>query len=160
MYIFFKVWTTNDAVPEDIKLLALGPHVDAKRFKGYIFNGFRFRIKEVDMRRKIQNSGVMLSASVTSFASRKDNNPVVGDMNFYGEFTDIIEIHYSNSMKYVLFKCNWVDNRVGIVKDVFKFTLVNFKHTLYRENKVSDEPFILATQAEQVWYVPDPIDIN
>lgn len=77
--------------------------MDAKRFKGYMINGFRFRIKKVDFCRKSQNSGVMLSASVTSFASRKDNNPVTGDMNFYGELIDIIEIRYSNSLKFTLF---------------------------------------------------------
>lgn len=143
-----------------MKLLALGPYMDARRFKGYLINGFRFRIKEVHLRRKSQNSGVMLSASVTSFASRKDNNLVTGDMNFYGELTNIIEIRYSNSVKYTLFKCNWVDHRTGIVKDPFKFTLVNFKHVLYKENRVSDEPFIIATQAEQVWYVQDPIETD
>lgn len=107
--------------------------MDARRFKGYLINGFRYRIKEVDLRRKSQNSGVMLSASVTSFASRKDNNHVTGDMTFYGELTDIIEIRYNNSLKYTLFRCNWVDSHTEVVKDPFKFTLVNFKHALYKE---------------------------
>lgn len=80
--------------------------MDAKRFKGYIINGFRFRIKEVDLRRKSQNSGVMLNASVPCFASRKDNSPVVGDVNFYGVLTDVIEIRYNNVMKHVMFKCD------------------------------------------------------
>ena len=43
-------------------------------------------------------------------------------------------------------------------QDEFKFTLVNFNHLLYRENRAVDEPFILASQAEQVWYVQDPLE--
>lgn len=27
-----------------------------------------------------------------------------------------------------------------------------------KKNRVSDEPFILATQAQQVWYVQDPLE--
>lgn len=27
---------------------------------------------------------------------------------------------------------------------------------LYREDRPTNEPFILASQAEQVWYIPDP----
>ena len=29
---------------------------------------------------------------------------------------------------------------------------------LYRKNRAVDEPFILASQAEQVWYVKDPLE--
>ncbi|XP_074377068.1 uncharacterized protein LOC141718588 [Apium graveolens] len=154
------VCTTKDVIPDDVKVLSLGPHMDARRFKGYLINGFPYRIKEVDARRNSQNSGVMLSASVTSFASRKDNNPVTGDMNFYGKLNDIIEIRYSNSLKYTLFKCNWVDQHTGVMKDPFKFILVNHKNMMYKEIQINDEPFVLATQAEQVWFIQDPIDTD
>ena len=43
-------------------------------------------------------------------------------------------------------------------QDEFKFTLINFNHLLYRENRVVDEPFILSTQAGQVWYVQDSLE--
>ena len=36
--------------------------------------------------------------------------------------------------------------------------LVNFNHLLYRKNRAVDEPFILASQAEQVRYVQDPLE--
>ena len=58
----------------------------------------------------------------------------------------------------MLFKCDWVDNRTGKKEDEYKFTLVNFNHPLYPNNRETDEPFILASQAEQVWYVQDPIE--
>lgn len=57
-----------------------------------------------------------------------------------------------------MFKCDWIDNIHGKKEDAFKFTLVNFNHLLYREDQATNEPYILASQAEQVWYVRDPID--
>jgi hypothetical protein len=42
--------------------------------------------------------------------------------------------------------------------DQFGITSVNIKHLFNTGEKVSDEPFILASQAVQVYYVPDPID--
>lgn len=85
--------------------------MDARRFKGYLVNGFRFRIKKVDLHRRSQDSGVMLSTNITSFASHKDKNPVMSDMNFYGELTDIPSLRYSNLLRYTLFRCNWMDGR-------------------------------------------------
>ncbi|KAL6134408.1 hypothetical protein ACLB2K_066639 [Fragaria x ananassa] len=40
--------------------------------------------------------------------------------------------------------------------DRFKFPLVNFKRLLYKNDRIGDEPFILASQAHQVWNAPDP----
>jgi len=37
-------------------------------------------------------------------------------------------------------------------------TSVNFKHLFNTGEKISDEPFILASQAIQVYYVPEAID--
>ncbi|XP_012828024.1 PREDICTED: uncharacterized protein LOC105949285 [Erythranthe guttata] len=61
---------------------------------------------------------------------------------------------------YVINGFSWVDNNAGVREDEFKFTLVNFNHLLYKHNRISDEPFVLASQAQQVWYAQDPIDIN
>jgi len=61
----------------------------------------------------------------------------------------------------VLFKCDLVDNRVQnkwVKTDQFGITSVNFKHLFNIGEKISDEPFILASQAVQVYYVPDPVD--
>ncbi|XP_057789830.1 uncharacterized protein LOC131006680 [Salvia miltiorrhiza] len=58
----------------------------------------------------------------------------------------------------MLFKCDWVDYNLGLKHDEFNFTLVNFAHLLYRGNRNIDEPFILASQAQQAWYIQDPID--
>ncbi|CAD6268749.1 unnamed protein product [Miscanthus lutarioriparius] len=41
--------------------------------------------------------------------------------------------------------------------DQFGITSVNFKHLFNTGEKISDEPFILASQALQVYYVPDQV---
>ena len=101
----------------------------------------------------------MLRASTHSYASSRDMHPVEGDVTYYGVLTDIVELYYSHDCKYVLFKCDWVDNNRGLVeRDDFGFTLVNFRNLLYTKGLISDEPFILASQAQQVFYVQDPIE--
>ena len=152
--------TTDASLSDEIKYLAKGPYRYARRFKGYIINGFHFRIKGRDKRRTNHNSDIILNASTTSYAIRRDKNPRTRDVTYYGELIDIIEIRYTNDMKFVMFKCNWIDNNVGMKRDEFKFTLVNFNHLLYKENRITDEPFIMASQAEQVWYVQDPLALD
>ena len=98
--------TTDASLSDEIKYLAKGPYRYARRFKGYIINGFRFRIKGRDKRRKTQNSGIILNASTTSYASRRDKNPRTGDVTYYGELIDIIKIRYTNDMKFVMLKYN------------------------------------------------------
>lgn len=115
-------------------------------------------MKAIDDSRSTQNCGVALKAETLSYASRKDKNPRVGPVYYHGWLTNIVEIRYANDTKYLMFKCNWIDNIHGKKEDAFKFTIVNFNHLLYREDQPTNEPYILASQAEQVWYVPDPIE--
>lgn len=145
-------------ISDEIRILAMGPQKKAKRFSGYIFNGVRYHTKSREARRTTQNSGIMLKAMTESYASSRDQSPLSGNVNYYGVLTDIIEICYSKAYKFVLFKCDWADiNRGVIEQDDLGFTLVNFKHLLYPKKQLSDEPFILATQARQVFYVQDPM---
>ncbi|KAK8928337.1 hypothetical protein KSP39_PZI017840 [Platanthera zijinensis] len=102
----------------------------------------------------------MLKANTISYASLKDKNPRIGGVTYYGKLTNIFEIHYTNEFKFILFKCDWINPQVGKKVDEFNFTLVNFNHLLYKHNKLTDEPFILATQAEQVCYVTDPLELD
>ncbi|GAA0163741.1 hypothetical protein LIER_19535 [Lithospermum erythrorhizon] len=59
-----------------------------------------------------------------------------------------------------MFKCDWVDINRGNMVDEFGFTLVNFNYLLYKENLEAHEPFVLSSQAEQVWYLDDPINLD
>ncbi|KAG8369808.1 hypothetical protein BUALT_Bualt14G0052300 [Buddleja alternifolia] len=66
-------------------------------------------------------------------------------------------VYYTNGIKFLMFKCDWVDPEKGVKQDEYNFTFVNFNHLLHNNNMPIDEPFILSTQADQVWYVPDPL---
>ncbi|KAM1179358.1 hypothetical protein ACFX2J_018406 [Malus domestica] len=79
-----------------------------------------------------------------SYATVKDKKPCSSDVTYYGVLKDVVEIQYTNTLKFVLFKYNWVDAVGGMKEDEFRFTLVNFNHLLYKDNVVGDEPFILA----------------
>ena len=151
--------TNNEQLYEVIKVLAMGPWDLASRFSGYIIDGVRYHTKIRELRLKTQNNGIMLKATTSSYSSAKDINPREGDVAYYGKLIDIVEYYYSHYHRYVLFKCEWIDNNSGLIaQDEFGFTLVNFKHLLYKNEHASNEPFILASQAQQIFYVQDPVE--
>ncbi|CAN1224932.1 hypothetical protein LINPERPRIM_LOCUS2370 [Linum perenne] len=137
----------------DLQHLARSPNNIIRKFNGYIVEGYRFHTKELENRRKTQNSGVMVTAGTHSFSSARDRNPIYSEISYYGVIQDIIELDYWVGKKVVLFKCDWVSSGRGLKQDEYGFTLVNFSH------RMSDsEPFILASQAQQVFYVTDPMN--
>lgn len=140
-------------MPEELRALARGPNPVGKRYRGFIINGFRFHVKNCETRRRTQNSGVVITAQTSSFASRSDNNPIIGDVTYYGVLKDVIELEYFTGKKIVLFECDWVSTGRAQKKDEHGFTLVNFSRT-----RQHSEPFILASQAKQVFYVEDPVE--
>ena len=52
-----------------------------------------------------------------------------------------------------VFKCDWVDSRNDVRVDELGFTLVALSKIGHKS-----DPFILATQAQQVFYVKDQVD--
>lgn len=96
--------------------------------------------------------------AISSYASCRDHNPRVGDVVFYGVLTDILELNYGGDRTIVVFDGEWVDTSLGIRNDEFAiigFTLVNFGKQI-----ATNDTFVLASQAVQVYYVQDPIDID
>lgn len=135
----------------ELLYMAKGPQRAAKKYTGYVINGFRFHTKRGDARCTTQNNGVFLTALTTSFASSKDENPIVSEVNYYGAIDEIIEVDYWGALALVLFKCTWYQTD----KDCHGLTRVNFSKLCQK-----DDSFVLARQVEQVFYIQDCTENN
>ncbi|XP_056688096.1 uncharacterized protein [Spinacia oleracea] len=78
----------QEIISDHLIWLSKGPSYVAKKHTCYSFNGYRFHTMKRDAKCVTQNSGVTLTAITHSFASSKDQNPVVGDVNYYGSIQD------------------------------------------------------------------------
>ncbi|KAG8390566.1 hypothetical protein BUALT_Bualt01G0096800 [Buddleja alternifolia] len=128
-------------VTDEIYALACGPHIIVKKYPGCIVNGVRFHTKERDSHRTTQNSGVMVEGY-------HDNKAI----KFYGIVTEIIELDYVKDKRVVLFKAQWFNsggNKSTIQVDG-KITSITISRTWYE-----DDPFVLASQTKQVFYMDD-----
>ncbi|XP_031262356.1 uncharacterized protein LOC116120545 [Pistacia vera] len=130
---------------ETLKWLANGPRNHAMSYNGYVINGQRFHTKDVD--KSTQNSGVSIEATTICRASAKDTSQVVDVVAYYGVIKEIILLDYYQ-FQLPIFKCHWANAGHG-VKFEDGFTLVNLHQS---QNQYVREPFILATQAKQVFY--------
>lgn len=73
------------------------------------------------------------------------------EMAYYGILKNIIKLDYTGGKIVILFDCDWVSKGKRLKEDEDGFTLTNFAN-IRRQN----EPFVLASQVEQVFYVEDP----
>ncbi|KAL2944686.1 Methionine--tRNA ligase, partial [Bienertia sinuspersici] len=116
-------------------------------FSGIVGNGFRFHTRDIEMKRVHQNSGVMVKG-------------IVGDTekNYNEILTDILEIQYLDGKRVMLFQCDWWDvHRIGRGVKVDKHGYVSVNSLCSLRTK---EPFVLMSQAKQVFYVSDGLDPN
>ncbi|XP_074325524.1 uncharacterized protein LOC141663604 [Apium graveolens] len=139
----------KDNISKELEVLAMGHNQSAKKYSGYVLNGYRFHTKYRDAKCTTQNSGVFLTALTTSFASSKDQNPLVGDVNYYGAIEEIFEVDYWGEFSVVVFKCCWYKEE----KDLYGLTRVNFNRLCQKS-----DPYVLASQVQQVFYVEDPTE--
>ncbi|CAL1395493.1 unnamed protein product [Linum trigynum] len=131
-----------------IKHIASGPNYIAQSFSGYLINGYRFHTLGHEKNLQTQSSGVTLTAMTSSYASSKDKNPVLANVTYYGAIEEIIQLDYYSHFKVVLFKCRWFDwekNDYGLIR-------VNFRRLKYQ-----NDPFVMADQVNQGFYVQDPV---
>ena len=128
--------------------LAKGPDPRARVFNRCFINGFVFRTISTEKRLTTRNSGVCVKGDGSS-----DN------MAWYGVITKIITLDFPGMEKeVVLFQCDWYDipaastskNR-GFNKD--EYGVIEIDRSRFR---YSSEPYILATQAELVFYADIP----
>lgn len=120
-----------------LSCLAKGPDKHVTRYSGCIVNGVKYLVDSRDDRRITQNCGVQVEA--------EHNNKII---DFFGILKDVVELRYRGNNHVVLFMCEWFDSTY-IVRDQF-FTSIDTKRKWYK-----DDPYILACQSKQVFYVQD-----
>nr|XP_004516691.1 uncharacterized protein LOC101514781 [Cicer arietinum] len=147
---FKETILTNNATSDTLKWLANGPHFDVITWTGYDINNFTFYTKSQDDSSTIQNSGVMVVAESMHFSSSKDKNHVTASIPYFGTIEEIWDVDFIK-FKVPVFKCKWIDINNSVKIDEFGFTLVDLEKVAYK-----DEPFIMASQEKQVFYVSDP----
>lgn len=91
---------------------------------GYVVNGYYYYTKHQDDIRRVQKSGVSITVTTIRVASAKYKSPVMSDMTFYGIVQEIWELDY-HALFFILFKCDWVDNRNEVKINEFGFTTVD-----------------------------------
>jgi hypothetical protein len=132
----------NDQIDEQLYLLARQPSWHILTYKGYEINGNTFYTLGQDKRSTNQNSGVRVDAI----------DPNGNRQTYYGRIEEIWELDYAPNFKIPLFRCQWVKvtgGGVTVDKD-YGMTTVDLNNVGYK-----DEPFVLAADVNQVFYVKD-----
>ena len=134
---------SNTTVGEQLYLLARLPSSNICTFQGYEINGNTFYTIAQDKKSTNQNSGVRFDA--TDENGQKET--------YYGYIEEIWELDYGPTFKVPLFRCSWVNMKgEGIkVDQLYGMTTVDLKNLgCYR-----NEPFVLANDVTQLFYVKD-----
>jgi hypothetical protein len=132
----------TEVADDDLRTLARGPDIRVRKFSTCVVNGVRFNTAERDKNKKTQNSGV---ACIGGHKNEK--------INYYGTLKEIIELEYTDSDRsVVIFRCDWykLDGKHTSLKDDGFYKSINISNLWYKK-----DCFILATQATQVFYLPD-----
>jgi hypothetical protein len=129
---------------EILQILASEPSTTIHRYTSYDINGYTFSTRAQDNKKTNQNSGV-----------RTDAYDCDGNREtYYGFIEEIWELEYRENLKVSLFCCQWIRLPNGMKTDKYGMTNVNFRFLCYRE------PFVLAKDVTQVFYVMDPDPSN
>jgi hypothetical protein len=132
---------SDPSVVEQLYLLARLPSSNICTFQGYEINGNTFYTIDQDKKSTNQNSGVRFDA--------KDENGQT--TTYYGYIEEIWELDYGPNFKVPLFRCKWFNLKDGVQVDPqYGMTTVDFKNLGY-----DTEPFVLASEVAQVFYVKD-----
>ena len=114
-------------------------------------------MKKYEDRMVTQNSGVCMRAITKFRASGKDKNYKEVETTYYGVIQQILELDYTE-FKQIVFYCDWVkveDKVNGCKVDLISNLIMVNLGKLKNKNNVNDEPFILASEASQVFYSND-----
>ncbi|KAM6567672.1 hypothetical protein CsatA_026800 [Cannabis sativa] len=122
------------------ELLALASGSDhlGTYYEGCIVNGVRFMATKRDEKRSTQNSGVFVAGTE--------------GFNYYGTLTEVLKLTFTGVYSVTLFKCKWYNTNPRRKKIIVEnlITSINVSGVWYK-----DEPYVLASQAKQVFYLDD-----
>ena len=136
---WLKEQIARSSPSETLTWLAKGPTFTVVTWQGYDINGYTFYTQSQDVKSTNQNSGVRIDA----FSTDGSRN------SYYGFIEEIWELDYV-VFKIPLFRCRWV-HLPQVKVDKYGVTTVDLQRVGYK-----DEPFVLANQVVQVFYVTDP----
>ncbi|WVZ15584.1 hypothetical protein V8G54_013150 [Vigna mungo] len=130
---------------QHLRDLSLAPLRCVKEWHTYFVNGYKFHTHAWSQGKRTINSGVHVKGLIEG---AKDD--------FYGVIKHIYELEYNTSTiekKIVLFYCDWFDpSRTGTRVDS-KYGIMDIRMD---KRYVLFDPFIIAHNVEQVYYVPYP----
>ncbi|XP_056687991.1 uncharacterized protein [Spinacia oleracea] len=151
-----EIEVDGNTVCETVQYLSLSPREVVQSYQGYDVNGYTFWTERQDQKSlSVQNSGVSLVVSSREYASSKDRYPVDAELSYYGRVQDIWERKYGTKLTVGLFWCKWADNNKRCVK---RDDPCGFTHVDLGRLRETEEPFILVSQAKQIFYITDPAD--
>lgn len=131
---------------DDLKQIAKGCHTRVKTYNTYDVNGYRFR---TDKYEKGRPNATTINSGLLTIGLGENNETI----EYYGYIEEIIELEFQGHrpLTLVLFKCHWFDP--AKVKYTPRYGLVEVAHASVLPTY---EPFVVAHQATQVYYVPYP----
>jgi hypothetical protein len=111
----------------------------------YDVNGYRFRSKEHER----SKSGLAIVNTSVCVSCVDDYNK---ETKYYGVIKDIIKVKWEGrlQLEMVLFDCDWFDPTPTGTRRTENLGLVEIKHA----DRLSVEPFVLASQVKQVYHLP------
>ncbi|GJW02157.1 hypothetical protein Tco_1561013, partial [Tanacetum coccineum] len=161
-----KIQPFRDYFLSELQALKKGP-VDLKTIEKLVVEEFSGWLQlQVPFLEKNNFDKEVLSLAIGPSNVAKQCNGVMVEVeggNYYGKLTSIIELEYVFGYKVVLFRCDWVDIRPsrGLKKDKYGFPLINFSRPLVHTGiQLKDDPFIVSSQAKQVFYIDDVKDVG
>ncbi|XP_074364849.1 uncharacterized protein LOC141705882 [Apium graveolens] len=128
-------------INDDLYSLSQGPLERYHSYQSCVVNGVRFRCKEYDDTLKTQFSGVCTEGD-------HENENLI----YYGVLIEILELSFLLDRKVFLFRCKWYNSSLKC-RTIYvdnNLTSINTSTDWY-----TNEPFILSTQAQQVFYLLD-----
>ena len=86
--------------------------------------------------------------------------PRVDGDPYFAKLTEVIEVEYFVRTKYVMFKCNCANSMrdKGYKVDEYGLIFVNFKNLVHTREMITNKPYVLMLQVDQVFYVVDERD--